>query len=331
MEPGSGWSVVCRDATLRRSGGFLANLKCVLRDSKLSCTAKLAFGWLFEYSIQFQEGKLPKRNANGEIIKFDTVRQLKIDLGLSQNSDHTARRALKNLEERGLIESKRRGQGDPNDFFINDLRRIYPDDPDWPKMANQDLQVPPDLPILRIQEVTKTATLDLPNSSDQPFLANQDWAKLRDLLKNPQNSVRDWPEMVNPNVRTFERERMNENVLNEHEKTIFNVGQINLDGMPPGLAARLVEISEEIVNCRNEKRRNALEMLYIMLETFKDLQSEGFYMKIALNMTRAEISSGFEYVRNLEARNMIKKSRAQAFTDEMKRLAKESGIKITRK
>lgn len=322
-----GWNVVCRDTTLRRSGGFLPSPKCVLRDTdrRLNHTAKVAFIWLLSYAFDFMEKKLPRRNAEGFAIEFDTVAELTVDLGLSPKCDHTARRALKALKARGLIDVKRTGAGRPNRYEILELRNIYPDDPDWPKMDNQDLQPPPDIPIVRIQEITKTSTIDLPSLANQPFMANQDWAKLRELLKNP--------EMANSNGQALEQEILNAHVQGENEKINSNgrsAGQLNLDGLPPGVAARLGEISEEIISCKDDKRRNALEMLYIMLETFHDLQSEDFYMKIGLNMTRAEIASGFEYVRNREARGMIKKSRAKAFTTEMKRLAKESGVRITR-
>lgn len=319
MDPATtnqGWNVVCRDTTLRRSGGFLSFPKCVLRDpdKRLNHTAKLAYAWLLSYAFDFMEKKLPRKNNEGFAVEFDTVAELTDDLGLSPNCDHTARRALKSLKERGLIDVTRTGAGRPNRYEILELRNIYPDDPDWPQLENHDLQPTP-MPIVRIQEITKTSTIDLPNLEEQRFMPNTDWAKLREMLRNP--------EMTNAQV--LNPERFNAKEISPGQ----SAGQLNLDGMPPGVTRRLAEISEEIVSCKNQKRRNALEMLYIMLETFHDLQSEDFYMKIGLNMTRAEIASGFEYVRNLVARNMVKTTRARAFTDEMKRLAKLSGVRIT--
>jgi len=303
--------VVIRDVTLRRTAGFVPFPWCVLRDDHelMIPTAKLAYPCLLGYGWDFVEKRLPRRFPDGTFEEFDTVRELMKDLGVS---DPTARRALKCLEDRGLIESKRVGQGKPNRFFINQLLNVYPEDPDLSKMTNQDS----DSSFLTIQELSKTTTLELSKTPDQAFLTNQDWSKLKEI-------VRDSSLMTNPNV--------NVNVnTNDNNVNVVN-RQLNLDGLPAGLTARLCEISDEIVACQDAGRRSALELLFRMLEQFKDLYSERFYWNVAQRMPRSDIEMGISYAKGLEDSNQLKKNGRRAFVDFMKRTAKHRNIKITRK
>jgi len=304
-------NVVIRDETLKRTGGFVSYPKCVLRDTHelMFCTAKLAYAFMLCYAWDFQEKKLPRRNKDGSFQEFDAVQELMNDLGASEP---TIRRAIKSLEDRGLIESKRRGQGKPNQFFVNPLHTLYPGDPDLSKTIDQDS----DRSIVTIQEVSKTTTLDLSKTQDQAFMNNQEWSKLKEI-------VRDRSKMIDPNVNVnVETNDTNVNVVNK---------QLDFNGLPPSLHARLCQIADEICATTNQARREQLELLYRMLEQFKDIKSERFYRIVAERMPRGIIEGGLSYAKDLELTNAVKTTARRAFTDDMIRKARQNNIKITRK
>jgi hypothetical protein len=175
-----------------------------------------------------------------------------------------------------------------------------------------------DRSIVTIQEVSKTTTLDLSKTPDQAFMSNQDWSNLKEL-------IRDRSKMIDPNVNVKTNVETNEKNVNVVNK------QLDLNGLPPGLHSRLCEISDEIVASNEPARRQELELLYRMLEQFKDLQSERFYRIIAERMPRADVEMGLSYAKDLESTHAVKISARRAFTDEMVRKARQRNIKITRK
>ncbi len=317
-------SIVIRDDSLKRTGGFVSYPKCVLRDTLLNPTAKLAYAFFLVYAWDFQDKKLPRKSSDGGIEEFDTVFELTKDIG---SSEPTVRRAIKSLEDRELIESKRIGQGKPNKFFVNSLRKVYPDDPDLSKMIDQDS----DRSQMIVQERSITTTLDLSNLTDQSKMTSQDWSNLRSLLGNEQNLrdansclSSDRSNLINPNVNVQRIEELETNV-NVRER------QLDLNGLPEGIRSRLYQISDEIVSCTDGKRRATLELTFRMLEQFGDLHSERFYLKVASLLPTSDIETGLSYARDLEKCNGVKTNSRRVFTDFIKRAALNRGIKLTKK
>jgi len=277
--------VVILDETFKRFGGIVVLPGCLLKDSCLQDGAKIAYGFLLMYAWEDEK----RKDGGGP---RDVVRSLMSDMNAS---DSKVRRLLHALQSAKLISTIRVGSNEVNRYFIESISRAYPDDLDWSKMTNPNVEL-----------------------SDLP---DPDWSKMTNpnVLLGEQfgESVRELSNLPNPNVK-----RSNVNVSN------VNVGDSQLD--LSGGQTVLERLADEMSRALGARYQN-LHLTYRMVDELRDPRSLRFYWRVAQMMPAGAIESTLSYVKDLELTGRLRKSKAAAFTGTILALAKQGEIKLRTK